>query len=141
MQILRTSQELNFKKGFKKMNKEATLDKLKAVKCRSAWSKGVKEYAYLLLDNIFSYSDCKSITDFKSLHEELLDGKKNWHQFSWGGYALIYDEGIAKTLCSPSELKKCKNGILRPNKKEQWLDVQAQALFQAEKLIKDCVEF
>ena len=123
------------------MNKEAILDKLKAVKCRSAWSKGVKEYAYLLLDNIFSYSDYKSITDFKSLHEELLNGAKNWHQFSWGGCALIYDGDIAKTLCSPSELKKCKNGMLRPNKQEQWLDVQARALFQAENLIKDCVEF
>ena len=123
------------------MNKEATLDKLKAVKCRSAWIKGVKEYAYMLLDNIFSHSDYKSITNCKSLHEELLDGEKNWHQFSWEGYALAYDEDIAKTLCSPSELKKCKNGMLRPNKKEQWLDVQARALFQAENLIKDCVEF
>ena len=123
------------------MNKEAILDKLKAVKCRSAWSKGVKEYAYLLLDNIFSYSDYKSITDFKSLHEELLNGAKNWHQFSWGGCALICDANIAETLCSPSELKKCKNGMLRPNKQEQWLDVQARALFQAENLIKDCVEF
>ena len=58
------------------MNKEATLDKLKAVKCRSAWSKGVKVYAYMLLDDILLHSDYKSITDFKSLHEELLDGKK-----------------------------------------------------------------
>ena len=123
------------------MNKEATLKNLKAVKCRSAWSKGVKEYAYMLLDNIFSYSDYKSITNFKSLHEELLNGAKNWHQFSWGGCALIYDEDIAETLCSPSELKKCKNGMLRPNKQEQWLDVQARALFQAEELIKSCVEF
>ena len=88
------------------MEKEATLKNLEAVKCRSAWSKGVKEYAYMLLDNIFSYSDYKSITDFKSLHEELLNGAENWHQFSWGGCALIYDEGIAETLCSPSELKK-----------------------------------
>ena len=123
------------------MNKEATLKKLKAVKCRSAWSKGVKEYAYMLLDNIFSYSDYKAITDCKSLHEELLNGAENWHQFSWGGYALIYDEDIAETLCSPSELKKCKNGILRPNKEEQWLDTQARALFQAERLIMECVEF
>ena len=123
------------------MNKEATLKNLKAVKCRSAWSKGVKEYAYMLLDNIFSYSDYKSITNFKSLHKELLHGKKNWKEFSWGGYELIYIEDIAENLCSPSKLKKCKNGMLRPNKKEQWLDVQAQALFQAEKLIKDCVEF
>ena len=123
------------------MNKEATLENLKAVKCRSAWSKGVKEYAYMLLDNIFLHSDYKSITSFKSLHEELLHGKKNWQQFSSCGYALLYDEDIAENLCSPSELKKCKNGILRPNKKEQWLDVQAQALFQAENLIKSCVEF
>ena len=123
------------------MNKEATLKNLKAVKCRSSWSKGVKEYAYLLLDNIFSYSDYKSITNFKALHEELLDGKKNWKQFSWEGNALVYHEHIAKTLCSPSKLKKCKNGILRPNKQEQWLDVQAKALVQAENLIKSCVEF
>ena len=123
------------------MNKEATLENLKAVKCRSAWSKGVKVYAYMLLDDIFLHGDYKAIISFKALHKELLHGKKNWHQFSWGGYALIYDEDIAETLCSPSELKKCKNGMLRPNKKEQWLDVQAKALFQAERLIMECVEF
>ena len=123
------------------MNKEATLENLKAVKCRSAWSRGVKVYAYMLLDDIFLHSDYKAINDCKSLHAVLLNGKKNWHQFSWGGYALLYDEDIAENLCSPSELKKCKNGMLRPNKKEQWFDVQAKALFQAEKLIKDCVEF
>ena len=84
------------------MNKEATLENLKAVKCRSAWDKGVKEYAYMLLDNIFSDRDYKAITSFKALHEELLNGAKDWKQFSWGGCALIYDEGIAQTLCSPS---------------------------------------
>ena len=123
------------------MNKEATLKNLKAVKCRSAWSKGVKEYAYMLLDNIFLHSDYKAITNFKALHKALLNGEKNWHQFSCGGYALIYDEDIVETLYSPSELKKCKNGMLRPNKKEQWLDVQTKALVQAENLIKSCVEF
>ena len=123
------------------MNKEATLKNLKLVKCRSAWNKGVKEYAYMLLDNIFSYSDYKSITNFKSLHEELLNGKRNWYQFSWEGDAFIYDKNIAETLYSPSKLKKCKNGMLRPNKKEQWLDVQARALVQAENLINSCVEF
>ena len=123
------------------MNKEATLKNLKAVKCRSAWSKGVKEYAYSLLGNIFSYSDYKAINDCKSLHEVLLNGAKDWKQFSYSCSDLVLDEDIAKALCSPSQLKKCKNGILRPNKKEQWLDVQARALFQAENLIKDCVEF
>ena len=88
------------------MNKEATLKNLKAVKCRSAWSKGVKEYAYMLLDEI---SDYKSITDCKALHEELLNGTPDWKRFSRDGWALVYDEAIAKTLCNPSELKKCKN--------------------------------
>lgn len=123
------------------MKKEATLKNLEAVKCRSAWSKGVKEYAYMLLDNIFNDSEYKSITNFKALHEALLNGTPNWRQFSYHGHALTYDGQIAKTLCSPSELKKCKNGMLRPNKQEQWLDTQARALFQAEILIKECVEF
>ena len=123
------------------MKKGKTLANLKAVKCRSAWSKGVKEYAYMLLDHIFSYRDYKSITNCKSLHEELLNGAENWYWFSWGGCALIYNQDIAKTLCSPSELKKCKNGMLRPNKQEQWLDVQTRALIQAEILSKECVEF
>ena len=123
------------------MNKEATLKNLKAVKCRSAWSKGVKEYAYMILDNIFLHSDYKEINDCKSLHEVLLNGAKDWKQFSYSCRGLVLDEDIAKTLCSPSELKKCKNGMLRPNKHEEWLDVQARALFQAENLIKSCVEF
>ena len=123
------------------MKKEATLKNLKEYKCRSAWSKGVKEYAYMLLDHIFLYRDYKSITDFKSLHEELLNGAPDWKRFSYGGYAFIPNDIIAKTLCSPSELKKCKNGMLRPNKQEQWLDVQTRALVQAENLIKSCVEF
>ena len=56
------------------MKKAATLKNLKEINSRSAWSKGVKEYAYMLLDNIFSYSDYKAITNFTSLHEDLLNG-------------------------------------------------------------------
>ena len=123
------------------MKKEATLKNLEAVKCRSAWDKGVKEYAYMLLDKFFNDSDYKSITNFTSLHKALLRGASNWKRFSYGCFALFRNEDIAKTLCNPSELKKCKNGMLRPNKQEQWLDVQARALFQAEILIKSCVEF
>ena len=52
-----------------------------------------------------------------------------------------YEKDISETLYSPKKKKKCKNGTLRPSKHEQWLDVQARALIQAEKLIKDCVEF
>ena len=90
------------------MKKEATLENLKAVKCRSAWSKGVKEYAYMLLDNIFNDSDYESIINFKSLHKALLNGAPNWKRFSYGCCALVTNEDIAKTLCNPSELKNVK---------------------------------
>ena len=71
------------------MKKEATLKNIEAVKCRSAWSKGVKEYAYMLLDNILSYSDYKAITNFTSLHEELLNGASNWDAYDLNYICLI----------------------------------------------------
>lgn len=120
------------------MNLEATVKNLEAVKCRSAWSKGVKEYALMLLDSDVDYNE---ITNRQELQEALLDGAEDWGKYSWGGGALIYDVDIAVTLCTPSELKRCKDGILIPNKQEQWRDVQARALFQAEILIKSCVVF
>lgn len=44
---------------------------------------------------------------------------------------MIYDSDIAERLCNPSELKKTRNGERRPNGREEWLDTQARALFQA----------
>ena len=43
----------------------------------------------------------------------------------------MYDGDIAAALCTPSELKKTRNGERRPNSREEWLDVQARALHQA----------
>nr|DAP26633.1 MAG TPA: hypothetical protein [Bacteriophage sp.] len=61
----------------------------------------------------------------------MLNGAQDWEQYSWGGSALIYDYDIAERLCCPSELKKTRNGERRPNSREEWLDVQARALYQA----------
>jgi hypothetical protein len=66
----------------------------------------------------------------------LLNGAKDWKQYSEGGCALIYDKQIALTLCNPTELKITDNGQKQPNKQETWLQVQARALFQAWNLIK-----
>lgn len=103
---------------------------------KSAWSKGVKLYAYELLENVAEnnggdYEFCGSPADKK----ELLNGASDWSQYSWGGCSSIYNEDIAKRLCSPSEFKKSKNGENLPNNREQWLDTQARALTQAEALI------
>lgn len=95
---------------------------------RSAWSRGVKTYALELLEELPHNVDYDSPM---SLVDDMLNGARNWSQYSWGGCSLIYDEGIAKRLCTPSELRKTKNGERQPNKDEQWLDCQARALNQA----------
>ena len=53
------------------------------------------------------------------------------HESSWGGSHLCYDYDIAHHYCTPSELKRTKDGERRPNAREEWLDVQARAIYQA----------
>ena len=101
---------------------------LSARKDRSAWDRGVTEYALDLLDNIEAESLDAPVSITK---EDLLNGAQDWSQYSYGGSALIYDCDIAERLCSPSELKRCRGGDWRPNRNEEWLDVQARALNQA----------
>lgn len=50
---------------------------------------------------------------------------------SWGGSHLCYDYDIARHYCTPSELKRTRDGERRPNAREDWLDVQARAIYQA----------
>jgi len=101
-------------------------------KARSAWSKGVKNYAHELLDNY-----CGSLEESEYVHDKkiLLNGADSWKHYSWSGCSYCYDEDIAQALCNPSELKKTKGGLNRPNSREEWLDVQVRALTQAERLL------
>ena len=100
---------------------------------RSAWKRGVKEYADELLDNLEEKAQInKRIPkDEKELKEWLLNGAMDWKDYSYGGCSLIYDSQIAERLCTPSELKKKDGGRLAPNSRESWLDVQTRALRQA----------
>ena len=94
---------------------------------RSAWNRGVMRYALELVNSV---EIGEEITE-----KRLLNGAKDWKEYSEGGCALINDELICRRLCSPSEIKKTKNGERRPNKQETWLDTQARALYQAARLI------
>lgn len=98
---------------------------------RSAWDKGVTGYALELLDGL----DRETYENKDELKKALLNGAKDWKEYSWGGCAEIYDCDIAARLCTLSELKKTRNGKRKPNASEEWLDVQARALYQAERLI------
>ena len=53
------------------------------------------------------------------------------HKSSWGGSHLCYNYDIARHYCTPSELKRTRDGERRPNAREDWLDVQARAIYQA----------
>lgn len=108
---------------------------LGARKDRSAWDKGVTAYAVDLLDNYQELAEYEGREAASSLQLEewLLNGASTWSKYSWGGSALIYNSDVAKRLCNPSELKRTHNGERRPNRREEWLDVQARALAQAAK--------
>ena len=106
---------------------------LETRKDRSAWNKGVTLYAWDLLDEIQERTNYehKEPENADELKEYALNGAESWEQYSWGGSSLIYNSDIAERLCSPSELKKTRNGERRPNSREYWLDTQSRALFQA----------
>ena len=106
---------------------------IEATNPRSAWNRGVKAYALELLEDLPKNVEYSSI---QSLEADLLNGARDWNQYSWGGCSLIYDEDIAKRVCTPSELKKTRNGERRPNSREEWLDTQARALSQAARHIR-----
>lgn len=115
-------------------------ERLEAHPARSAWSRGVKMYAADLLEDLETavsggYFDMADLLTPRMLRAALLNGAADWNQFSWGGCSLIYNEDIAERLCTPSELKKTRHGERRPNSREEWLDTQARALFQAYNLI------
>ena len=117
-------------------NIEKVYQSIENEKQRSAWNKGVNEYALELVEQLGEqisngYFNELDLSDFKKVRAALLNGAADWSQYSWGGSSLIYDCDIAERLCTPSELKKTRNGERRPNSREEWLDTQARALYQA----------
>ena len=106
---------------------DVIFEKIAHINPRSAWNRGVMRYALELVNSI---EIGEEITEKK-----MLNGAENWHQYSAGGCSLICDVDICHRLCTPSEIKKTKDGERYPNKQETWLDVQARALYQAARLI------
>lgn len=117
-------------------NIEKLYQSIESEKQRSAWDKGVTKYALELVEQLGEqinggYFEELDLTESKKVRAALLNGAADWSQYSRGGCSLIYNSDIAERLCCPSELKKTRNGERRPNSREEWLDVQARALFQA----------
>nr|DAP93161.1 MAG TPA: hypothetical protein [Caudoviricetes sp.] len=111
---------------------DAMREAIEARKERSAWGRGVQAYAVDLVETLRGRAKYEGRAPApEEVREWLLNGARSWSEYSWGGSALIYDGDIAANLCTPSELKRTRNGERRPNSREEWLDVQARALHQA----------
>lgn len=115
---------------------EKTYDEMHNWKPRSAWDKGVRNYALemlnLTLENSYAgYIKPVDLANRKAIKKTLLNGTSDWKEYSYGGSTLVYDGDIAERLCTPSELRKTRYGKKNPNGRETWLDVQARALQQA----------
>ena len=101
---------------------------------RSAWSRGVRQYALELLDNIDDF-DLSANLNHRQFERALFNGAFTPQQYSESGCTLIYDRDIAVRLCNPTELRKTDNGRKTPNKYETWIDVKTRAIHQAISLI------
>lgn len=122
------------------MKVDEILEKVEQTKTRSAWDRGVKEYALELLDNLgygvrHGYIEADELENRRLLEKAMLNGASDWKQYSEGGCALCYDGKIAERLCAPWELRKTDNGRKDPNPRESWIDVQSRALYQAAQMI------
>lgn len=109
-----------------------------AAPARSAWARGVRAYASELCRNLRSAAAYAAetgapspLTGHETVRAALLNGARDWSEYSWSGCALISDGHIAARVCTPSELRRTHGGQRDPNPREAWLDVQARALYQA----------
>lgn len=109
-----------------------------AAPARSAWARGVRAYAAELCGNLRRAAAYAAeagtpspLTDHEAVRAALLNGARDWSEYSWSGCALICDGHIAARVCTPSELRRTHDGQRAPNPRETWLDVQARALYQA----------
>lgn len=131
---------------------------------RSAWNKGVKEYALELIEKLEERTEDegREPISISALGVWMLNGARDynarglarpypfdnpgahWRVYSHGGSALIMGCEIAKRLCTTSELQRLttKAGYIKdgPNPRETWLDCQARALYQAAALVQTAAE-
>ena len=112
------------------MKKELIVRELENMKkrfARSAWDRGVYDYAFDILEPLGD--------ELENVNADtLMNGVNTWTAYSYGGCALICDDDIAKRMCTPSEYKEYLNAGLNSklSDSDYWLgNVQTRALFQA----------
>lgn len=119
------------------MTKQELLEKIQALKTRGALGAGRKEYALELVKTL----ECTDVPrNKKELEKLLLNGAKDWEQYSYGGCSLIYDEDICSRICTERVQKRKHYGELQPDGGRTWLDLQSAVLGEAFRVIWNVVK-
>lgn len=114
------------------MTKQDLFKQIEQWKPRSAWDKGVKGLMFMLAyDAIEQRKTNIELDDLINIVNRPQDLHECARLLSYGGMLLIWDCEIAELLCTPSELRRNKHGELKPNRHENWCDVQARACYKA----------
>lgn len=69
----------------------------------------------------------------------VLNGASGWHQYSYGGCALVYNGDIAKVVFTPAQFAKWEQG--RKVTAEPLLDIQARALAAGWRVLKSAQRY
>lgn len=116
---------------------KSELDKVNAMNGKSAWARGVGEYAREITDNYNIVLTGNETPE--ELKKKCLNGATSWWQYSNGACALAYDEDIKDRLCTESEKKSGKRpaAVVREcGRGMTWIDVEAFALEYAFNRVK-----
>ena len=97
---------------------------------RTYWSRGVASLIRDYGEEVLQEHDGEIISarDFFKLWN---CGAETLRAAVYGGFFDIWNYDIAKRLCTPSKLKKSNEGMRSPNKRENWLDLETRAMYQA----------
>lgn len=123
-------------------NIQAVANEVEKAKTRSAWSRGVKVYAFEMLERFedwrrWNEENGKSVPELDEV--TALNGASDWGAWAYGGSGLVYNAYIAERLCTPSELKKLHGGARVPAGAATWCDIEARAAWQAWRMIAEVV--
>lgn len=112
----------------KAMKSNEVIAKLNERKDRSAWDKAVTAYAVEIVEAMSADGEQEISRESLPL---ALNGAENWYRYSEGACSLVWDEDIARRVCTPSEFKRKRGGELPPAGGGTWISVQGRALAQA----------
>jgi len=121
------------------VSKSAVLAAIESTPARGTWSRAVRDDAYTLVEGM----EVDALpSDPRALKSLLLNGARDWYQYSADGCALVYYVDIAGHYLTKAEYARWSKPRHEPSMGfggETLIDMQARALAQAYRIVLRCV--